>query len=189
MSSKPYILFYSNKCAYSNEVLALIASLSLNPMFLYVNIDNKSYTLPEFVDRVPLIFLKNSKELVVDQNVVLFINSLSSTKPPRTPQAPHAQMQEQALESGISDMSKGISSSYSFMNENEDKLTPMNYVFLNGGGAGAGGGVGGRGGDDPSRNMTQSEDKGKSRIDSASFEAYKQTRDQDDANFFPRKNV
>ena len=186
MSSKPYILFYSNKCAYSNEVLGLIASLSLNPMFLYVNIDNKSYTLPEFVDRVPLVFLKQSKEVVVDQNVVLFINSLAS-KPRQGPQAPHAQMPEQALESGISDMSKGISSSYSFMNENDDKLTPMNYVFLNGS-AGAGAGGGGRG-DDPSRSIAQADDKGKTRIDSASFEAYKNTRDQDDASFFPRKNV
>ena len=138
-------------------------------MFLYVNIDNKNYTLPEFVDRVPLIFLKNSKEVIIDQNVILFVNKLKPT----------VQTREHApLESGISDMSKGISSSYSFMNENEDKITPMNYVFLNT-----------RGDDDPSRNLVIETGDGKIKIDSASFEAYKQTRDLDDANFFPRKNV
>ena len=170
-SSKPYILFYSNKCKYSAEVLKkTTTNPSITSLFLYVNLDNKGYTIPTFVDRVPLIYIKDTRELVIDYNISLFINQLSQQR-----QSAPQQQSEKHLES-LSDMSKGISSSFSFMNENEDKLTPMNYVFL---------------GKDTQPTMdvssSSTEERG-NKIDSSCFDAYKNQRDLDDANFFPRRS-
>lgn len=172
-SSKPYILFYSNKCKYSAEVLKkTTTNQSITSLFLYVNIDNKGYTIPTIVDRVPLIYIKDTRELVIDQNISLFINQLSQQRQP-TQQV--VQQTEHNLES-LSDMAKGISSSFSFMNEHDDKLTPMNYVYL------------GKDSQPTMDNVISSSEERGNKIDSSCFDAYKNQRDLDDANFFPRRS-
>jgi glutaredoxin-related protein len=178
MASKPYILFYSNKCPYSTEVLKQTTTPPLNANFLYVNIDNKSYNLPPFVDRVPLIFIKDTKEVVIDDNIMRFLMQIRPSSQPAATQQQNAQGGGD-LES-LSDMAKGISSSYSFMDDKNDKLTPMNFVYLNGGAAAT------AGGGDPSRVAMNDESRG-NKIDSACFDAYKNQRDLDMANFFPRR--
>lgn len=177
MSSKPYILFYSNKCKYSSDVLKRITTTpTLNSSFLYVNIDNKSYQLPRFVDRVPLIFIKDTKELIIDDNVLKFIQMISPSHTQSQSQAPQ-NVQDTNLES-LSDLAKGISSSYSFMDEKQDKLTPTSYVYINDRNTNE---------VDPSRSIQIEDETRGNKIDSAGYDAYKNQRDLDMANFFPRR--
>ena len=177
---KPYILFYSNKCEYSADVLKRVTTTpSLNQQFMYVNIDNKTYQLPPFVDRVPLIYIKNSKEAVIDENVVRFLDSLSV--PPTSGGRTEEVGTRGDLES-LSDMSKSISSSFSFIQEGDDNITPLSYGLL-GGHEGFKNGNG--------LNMEdKKEDAGRTgnKIDSALFDAYKNQRDMDDASFQPRRS-
>lgn len=68
------ILFYSNLCDFSKEVLSSIAKYQLKDKFLLVSVDNKSLKLPPFVDRVPLVYTV-SRKLFADENLMNYIQS------------------------------------------------------------------------------------------------------------------
>lgn len=77
------ILFYSNLCEYCKEILATLVKNNLRDYFMLVNIDNRSYKLPPFVDRVPLIYTTQRK-VFADENLLNYIQSkiVSSTLQP-----------------------------------------------------------------------------------------------------------
>lgn len=69
------ILFYSNLCDFSKEVLQNIAKYQIKDKFLLVCVDNKNLKLPPFVDRVPLIYTV-SKKLFADENLMNYLQSM-----------------------------------------------------------------------------------------------------------------
>lgn len=69
------ILFYSNFCEYSNDVLNTIIRKNVTPEFMLVCIDSNKYSLPSFVDRVPLIFTKEGRVLM-DDDIIRYLDEL-----------------------------------------------------------------------------------------------------------------
>lgn len=179
MSQKPYILFFSNQCGYSRQILAKVQNNQaiLEKMAL-VNVDNASYNLPPFVDRVPMIFVINTKELVVDDNVDEFVKGLE----PKQGQG-HAQGPGQLTT--LTDMAKGISGTFSFIDAGADDITPLSYDFINpiGQGQGNANANSGRNGGPGGENV----DKRGNKIDTQVYDNYKTQRDLDDASFFPAR--
>lgn len=76
MSTK-HILFYSNYCPYSKEVLQTITKKNLSSAFVLVCVDHGKYELPPFVDRVPIIVActQESKIVLKDDTILSFLNS------------------------------------------------------------------------------------------------------------------
>lgn len=70
-----HVLFYSNFCAYSKEILSDITKKNIRDRFVIVCIDQRRETLPPYVDRVPMI-VTNKKELVYDDVMTPFIETL-----------------------------------------------------------------------------------------------------------------
>lgn len=68
------ILFYSNLCDFSKEVLGAISKYQLKDKFMLVSVDNRNLKLPHFVDRVPLVYTV-SKKLFADENLMNYIQS------------------------------------------------------------------------------------------------------------------
>lgn len=68
------ILFYSQFCNFSKEVLDTIAKHNIKDSFMLVCVDNKQLKLPAFVDRVPLVYT-TGKKLLSDENVLSYIKS------------------------------------------------------------------------------------------------------------------
>ena len=62
------ILFYSNFCNYSKDVINIITKHNIRNQFMFVCVDNKKYNIPEFIDRVPSI-LKLSGEVFMDEHI------------------------------------------------------------------------------------------------------------------------
>lgn len=76
--SANYILFYSNQCEFSNEILNVIKSNGIVGDFVMINIDTIARNkLPSFVDRVPLILIRNKSEVVIEDHLFPFLNSIS----------------------------------------------------------------------------------------------------------------
>lgn len=69
------VLFFSNFCEYSTEILNLIVKKNAKPDFVMVCVDSNKYQLPNFVDRVPLIYTKND-ELVYDDSIIKYLEML-----------------------------------------------------------------------------------------------------------------
>jgi hypothetical protein len=72
-----HVLFYSNYCNYSKDVLGMLSAAgSLRDMFVMVCVDRRNIGLPDFVDRVPLVFTLD-RRVLVDDAVRGFVKSLS----------------------------------------------------------------------------------------------------------------
>ncbi len=67
------ILFYSLLCSYSNEVLELVKKSNVDKQLILVNIDDNNIKLPEFIQVVPTIFLHKDKTLIIDEEIVKWI--------------------------------------------------------------------------------------------------------------------
>ena len=77
-ASPANILFFSPGCEYSREIVGLINANQLRTKFLMVDVGIKQYKVPDFVDRVPMILIKASNQLVIDENLPVYINTLVS---------------------------------------------------------------------------------------------------------------
>jgi hypothetical protein len=77
-ASPANILFFSPGCEYSREIVGLINANQLRNKFLMVDVSIKQYKVPDFVDRVPMILIKASNQLVIDENLPVYINTLVS---------------------------------------------------------------------------------------------------------------
>lgn len=70
------VLFYSNFCDYSKEVINLIIKKNIKQYFVHICVDSSKYKLPEFIDRVPIIYTHNG-EVLYDETIVKYIESVS----------------------------------------------------------------------------------------------------------------
>jgi hypothetical protein len=75
MSTKQHILFYSNYCLYSKELLVTVTKLNLKSRFLMVCVDRHRSSIPPSVDRVPAIMTPDRK-LVFDEEITTYIHTL-----------------------------------------------------------------------------------------------------------------
>ena len=70
--SDDYILFYSNKCLHSKELLNLLyKDVELNQKFTKINIDNTNVKIPPYIKAVPTAIVTNNGEpsLLVGSNI------------------------------------------------------------------------------------------------------------------------
>jgi hypothetical protein len=67
------ILFFSLLCSYSNEVLESVKKSNLDKQLILVNIDDTNIKLPEFIKVVPTIFLHQDKTLIIDEEIIKWI--------------------------------------------------------------------------------------------------------------------
>ena len=70
--SDDYVLFYSNKCLHSKELLGLLVKdVSLNQKFTKINVDNPNLKLPPYVKSVPtaIITINNKPNILVGSNI------------------------------------------------------------------------------------------------------------------------
>jgi len=75
---KKDIIFYSNYCTYSKEIINQISKTTINDNIIYVSVDDENIQLPEFVKAVPTIYLVNDKKIVVDDEIENWIKDKTS---------------------------------------------------------------------------------------------------------------
>lgn len=109
------VLFYSNYCQHSKDVLGIITKKNLKDYFVYVCVDNTSLKLPTFVDRVPMI-CTSKKQIYMDESLIEFVNSLGDLTT--------------SIEAG-GDIynTNSISDQYSFIDETDSSIN-KNYVYI-----------------------------------------------------------
>ena len=70
---KKDIIFYSNYCTYSKEIINQLSKTSINDNIIYVCVDDENIQLPPFIKAVPTIYLVNDKKIVVDEAISSWI--------------------------------------------------------------------------------------------------------------------
>lgn len=109
------ILFYSNTCGFSKEILQMIVNNNLKERFMLVCIDNRNLKLPPFVDRVPLLYT-TTKKLIADENLLNYVKSFVSS----------SSLQPYAL---VGANTNSYTDNYSFLQETEVELGDSSRNF------------------------------------------------------------
>jgi len=143
MSDSDYILFYSNKCLHSKELLNLLyKDVQLNQKFTKINIDNQNIKIPPYVKSVPtaIVTVNGKANLMVGSAIFKWYNQIH-TKTVETQGImdwdPHTMAGYSDGFSYLSDNSDVMKKSFSFVNENNTITTPDEKNYSNDGETGS----------------------------------------------------
>ena len=154
--------------------MQLVSNNQLQDKFLIVNINIPSYKLPDFVDRVPMVFIKGRNELVIDDNIPKFIDSIKPQQSQQSQQQSQQSQQQQPIMT-LSDISSGISDKFSFIGGG-NSMGAGNFEFLDGSG------VGPTAPTAPAAPTSASAER-PSKFDTNDYERFTAQRDMDEASF------
>ena len=116
---KKDIIFYSNYCSYSKEIINQIAKTPIHDNIIYVCVDDDNIQLPPFVKAVPTIYLVNDKKIVVDEAIGGWIKDKIS-KPKDTVE----------LQAYFGSCDNSYGGSFSTLDDSDDKPFVTSYTFL-----------------------------------------------------------
>ena len=111
-----HILFYSNFCQFSNDIYKLIEKYNIKNNFILINISQKKYKIPSNINSVPTIRLNDKKTLIQDNNIEKFLEELSKKTNKKVD--PFTNI-------------NGISNVYSFLDDESNKDTTLNFGLIN----------------------------------------------------------
>ena len=135
MSNKD-CLFFSTQCQHSMELLKLLESHEMKQMFLLICIDNQKFKIPQFVDRVPMIYKTQERRVLVDKILVDYVSQLIAYKNQMVASRSHNSTNQQTRSrsddptelGGYNDISSGISDSFGFLSD-QDSLQQLNTQY------------------------------------------------------------
>lgn len=172
------MLFISSKCKYSLQLLDTLKSNdAVFKKFTLVNVNNPNYKIPPFVDRVPMIFLKNSSEVIIDEDVDTFVKQLIHEENIRMGQS-QRQTDKGGEENGLGewkplvDTTKGFTDHFSFL-EGSDCTSSKHYISI-------------EHQNNDLKPLNTSIDDNKVKFDQSSYEQFLSQRDLDNAQFNAR---
>lgn len=153
------ILFFSNYCDYSNDILNMMVKKNVKNEFMLVCIDNSKFQLPQFVDRVPIIYTKRD-ELIYDDSIIKYIEAVAQ---------PNGEIVEDIQPWSIQQPSN-FTSQFSFLMDDSDDNLNKGYTML---------------GYDQKITLTQEETdvSKKDKFDSSQMDKYMQERKADEERF------
>ena len=129
MSNSDYILFFSNKCLHSKELIILLSKdVELNQKFTKINIDNSNIKIPPYVKSVPTAIIPQNGQpsLMVGSQIFKWYNQNHK----KVVETQGIQDWDPHTMSGYSDGFSYLSNpdvikkSFSFLTENDSIITP-----------------------------------------------------------------
>ena len=125
---KKDIIFYSNFCTYSKEIINQISKTPINDNIIYISVDDENIELPPFIKAVPTIYLVNDKKIVVDEGITQWIKEKTS-KPVDDTIQPYFGSTDNSYSSSFStvnsdESNKPFISSFTFIGEEQKIVTP-----------------------------------------------------------------
>ena len=137
------LLFYSNYCLHSNNLINTISKTPIHNNILYICIDEKKVKVPSFITRVPTVYLVNEKKILVEDDIDRWFEQKQRAMHPQMPnqqmpnqQIPNQESQKKNEDDGImayhnNEMGGSMSNNYSFISDDNSSLN-HNFEFLDG---------------------------------------------------------
>ena len=89
------LLFYSNYCLHSNNLINQVSKTDLHPKILYICIDDNKIKVPNFITRVPSLYIVTEKRVLVEDDINDWISSKIRKNNQSNQQQYHQQLQQQ----------------------------------------------------------------------------------------------
>tara|TARA_B100000767_G_scaffold64316_1_gene60528 strand:+ start:2473 stop:3084 length:612 start_codon:yes stop_codon:yes gene_type:complete len=150
------IIFYSNYCLHSNNLLNKISKTSLHNSILYICIDDKKIKIPKIVTRVPTLYLVKNKKVLIENQIDEWIEQLTLSiknknkqlelqKPPSSQiknmeeinSIPNSEknnnikIEEDLMAYHGNEMGSSLSTNYSFLESTNNNSLNHNFTFIN----------------------------------------------------------
>lgn len=123
MSNSDYILFFSNKCLHSKELLNLLSkSVDINQKFKKINIDNQNIKIPPYIKSVPsaIVPQDGSPSLLVGKKIFDWLNQFNKQ---------NSQNEGQGIMDWDPCTMSGYSDGFSYLET--DDVMKKNFSFIN----------------------------------------------------------
>ena len=132
------ILFYSNYCKYSKQVIQQISSSNIKDNLIYVCVDDDNIKLPEFITAVPTVYLVNEKKILIDDEIQNYIgeqgnlnNSNSSNSNSSNSNSSNSNSNNSdELQAYFGECNSCFGNSYCNIDNSENKPYISNFTFL-----------------------------------------------------------
>ena len=111
------ILFYSNFCNHSKELIRKISQTKIKETLLYICVDDKNIQIPQFINVVPTIYLVNNKSTLTNNDINEWLNRDNNNK-------------DESILAYNGDSMGSLSTNFSFLDDS-DALVSKQYTFLN----------------------------------------------------------
>ena len=92
------LLFYSNYCLHSNNLINQVSKTDLHPKILYICIDDSKIKVPNFITRVPSLYIVTEKRVLVEDDINDWISSKLRRNTQSNQQQYHQQLQQQQMQ-------------------------------------------------------------------------------------------
>ena len=116
------ILFYSNNCNYSKEVIKKISESPLKDNLIYVCVDDQNIKLPDFLTAVPTIYLVQNKKILMDEEIINWIQQQNISK----------QENNSELQAYFGECNNSFGNNFCSIDNSERKPYISNFTFLDG---------------------------------------------------------
>lgn len=113
------ILFYSNYCNFSNEIISKIGKTPISDNLIYICVDDKNIQLPPFLKAVPTLYCIKNKQVYTDENLENYIENLINPK-----QSAPAELD------AYFNSNSSFSSNFSLLDNSEDRATVSSYSYI-----------------------------------------------------------
>jgi len=138
------ILFYSNYCTYSKEIVATFSKLGLQKSVVFICVDDRNIRLPRFITVVPTLYLNKQKKILTDEEITNWMNEQTKKEGEEDLMAYHGN--NGGYSSSFSFLDDGgeggFVSKYSFLESSETSIeTPKEFSGSNSSGRGSKGGM------------------------------------------------
>ncbi len=113
------ILFYSNYCQHSREILNLLQKNNVLESLLLINISSNKYKIPSFIKCVPSLYYNNT--VLFDEDLEKFINTKLISK-----------NNNDSIDAFFpSEMNSGIGYSYSYLGSSDNDNIRNSLMYVN----------------------------------------------------------
>ena len=154
------LLFYSNYCLHSNNLINQVSKTDLHPKLLYICIDDSKIKVPNFITRVPSLYVVTEKRVLVEDDINDWISNKLRQNNNSNQQQYHQQLQQQQQVQEqnnnqnqnlnqkqnqhnhqkveevspfhSNEMGSHLSNNYSFLEEDNNNNMNHNFSFLDG---------------------------------------------------------
>ena len=113
------ILFYSNYCSFSKEVINKVSKTPISDNLVYICVDDKNIQLPPFLKAVPTIYSIKDRQAYTDNELESYIESL--IKP------------NQGVPTELDayfNSNSNFSSNYSLLDNSEERAAVSSYSYI-----------------------------------------------------------
>lgn len=114
------ILFYSNNCNYSKEVIKKISQTPIKDNLIYVCVDDENIKLPDFLTAVPTIYLVQSKKIIMDEEIINWIQEQNIS----------SQGSKDELQAYFGECNNSFGNNFCSIDNSDRKPYISNYTFL-----------------------------------------------------------